>query len=466
MKTNCNESSQTDHSIESGSSNKRSRHHKSRPYLKKANKQYDTAPRFFKNVTVPQIYSLNMDRTLSVLNIPLDMHPEELYTLFSKTGLVISTFIPQIDCGSAKRYGEVIMGSWRHCKQAINKLHDISVRGFKMEIYLKQPNIKYPLGLPVNEHAPLWPLSEGQYSAFWTSRVHAVGHYSYSAPSCPIDQPYAVSYPIYWNPEDEMHSYFIKNLANEQTMHVRDRRYFSRDEYIEGIPDFQIGNDSEHYDEYAYNDASSCCLTSDDISVIVSGEDEYDKSDITKDNIDDDDLSSTGTIQYSKLHIPTSSSSYITRECVVSESTEAIDPCSLSVRNLDDDIITCKEDLNVLFSVHGTIRQSSLETFPNSGISKGFGFVVFMSSESAIRARDALDGIVIGKKRLVVSFAENRTIEDLTYTGVSMTNDAISSPEDQFPSSSTSPHASSGWESSSIEHDAEHDLSGFGKMKI
>lgn len=46
-------------------------------------------------------------------------------------------------------------------------------------------------------------------------------------------------------------------------------------------------------------------------------------------------------------------------------------------------------------------------TEPKTGKSKGFGFVSFDKPESAAKAKEAMDGFLIEKKKLSVTFKQN-----------------------------------------------------------
>jgi CUG-BP- and ETR3-like factor len=49
-----------------------------------------------------------------------------------------------------------------------------------------------------------------------------------------------------------------------------------------------------------------------------------------------------------------------------------------------------------LFSPYGNVISARVMTEPRSGKSKGFGFVSFDKPESAAKAKEAMDGFLIG----------------------------------------------------------------------
>ncbi|CCJ29950.1 unnamed protein product [Pneumocystis jirovecii] len=108
--------------------------------------------------------------------------------------------------------------------------------------------------------------------------------------------------------------------------------------------------------------------------------------------------SSTASVTFSTSSIPTS---------IVPESLPA-DPKNLYIKNLDDDIISHPSDIETLFKPYGTIVSSHLAVVPGTGISKGYGFVAFSKAEEAIKAKKSLDGSMVGRKRVFVSWAERR----------------------------------------------------------
>ena len=89
------------------------------------------------------------------------------------------------------------------------------------------------------------------------------------------------------------------------------------------------------------------------------------------------------------------------------------DPCNLFVKNLDDEVIVNQRDLENLFSEYGTITSAFLATYAPKdssflAISKGFGFVAFSRPQEADLAKEKMNGCIIGRKKIFVSYAEKK----------------------------------------------------------
>lgn len=113
---------------------------------------------------------------------------------------------------------------------------------------------------------------------------------------------------------------------------------------------------------------------------------------------------------------PTKSSSHTSFEVltasVIPETTDPADPANLYIKNLDDAVISDAEDLKLLFVPYGPVTSSFLSTYPGSGISRGYGFVAFVKPEDAAAAKTKMNGTMVGKKRVFISYAERK--EDRT----------------------------------------------------
>ncbi|WBW70865.1 RNA-binding protein Mug28 [Schizosaccharomyces osmophilus] len=86
----------------------------------------------------------------------------------------------------------------------------------------------------------------------------------------------------------------------------------------------------------------------------------------------------------------------------------APDPCNIFVKNIDDDVVGNSEQFEEFFSQFGRVKSCVLASYPNTGISKGHGFVSFNHPSEAMQAISYLNNTYVGKKRIFVSFAEKK----------------------------------------------------------
>lgn len=63
------------------------------------------------------------------------------------------------------------------------------------------------------------------------------------------------------------------------------------------------------------------------------------------------------------------------------------------------------EDLRKAFEPFGEIREAVVVRYPDTGRSKGFGFVEYATTEEATAALEALDGKEIAERAIKVSYA-------------------------------------------------------------
>lgn len=66
------------------------------------------------------------------------------------------------------------------------------------------------------------------------------------------------------------------------------------------------------------------------------------------------------------------------------------------------------EDLRNTFSPYGEVVSAVVVKFPDTGRSKGIGFVEFSSTEEATKAKEAVDGQEISGRAVKVDFARPR----------------------------------------------------------
>ncbi|WBW71813.1 poly(A) binding protein Crp79 [Schizosaccharomyces osmophilus] len=258
--------------------------------------------------------------TLTVMNIPAEMTPIDLYNYFKAVGTVKGTAVSQFTDQKGDRYGEVIMDSLEACKSAIHVLSGSHFNGSKLDVSMKK--VAYPNNRALNltpSTESLWPFPQENYG-----------------------------------------NAFCKNDANNNGM-----------TWMMGSPTkerYQWGSSAEQLDISTYS-----------------------KNNIPRNNNALPSISQWESLQASSMH------------------SAPVDPCNLYVKNLDDTVISTKDQLEAIFSPFGNITSSMLACYPNSGISKGYGFVAFHRIEEAIAAKERLNGAMIGKKRIFVCFAERKT---------------------------------------------------------
>ena len=66
------------------------------------------------------------------------------------------------------------------------------------------------------------------------------------------------------------------------------------------------------------------------------------------------------------------------------------------------------QELNDIFSEHGTVSSAKVIMDRDTGKSRGFGFVEFADSEQAEAAMKALDGAELSGKKMTVKKAEDK----------------------------------------------------------
>lgn len=66
------------------------------------------------------------------------------------------------------------------------------------------------------------------------------------------------------------------------------------------------------------------------------------------------------------------------------------------------------EDLRAAFAEYGEIVSASVLRYPDTGRSKGFGFVEFQTTEEAEKAKAGVDGKEIAGRAVKIDFARAR----------------------------------------------------------
>lgn len=87
---------------------------------------------------------------------------------------------------------------------------------------------------------------------------------------------------------------------------------------------------------------------------------------------------------------------------------------NLYIKNLEPHITN--NDLTQLFRKFGRIISARVMTNPQTGQSKGYGFVSFGKTEEAAAALHEMDGTMLGNRPLVVAYHEPRKPRPTTTT--------------------------------------------------
>lgn len=112
-----------------------------------------------------------------------------------------------------------------------------------------------------------------------------------------------------------------------------------------------------------------------------------------------------------EVETPTKSSTKPAFEMIpegVPETSKPADPANLFVKNFDDDIVSDPDDLKKLFEPYGPVASAHLAMIPGTNRNIGYGFVAFAKADDAATAKRKLNGSMVGKKRLFVSYAERK----------------------------------------------------------
>ncbi|KAK9240116.1 hypothetical protein V1525DRAFT_396032 [Lipomyces kononenkoae] len=368
-------------------------------------------------------YGSESSRLLIVANIPHDMYPEDLYRLFSRFGAVTSLVIHEQMDEYGRRYGDVLMASSSFAKQALESLHGMDVRGYVLDVNYKPSGAQQPAVVPLMYWAQpeTGPASQPiMYPRYATMPIPNYG------------PQYAMPFTVYWNPSTG--DYYPC--------------YASAPEYFYPGAEYQTYGTYSHYQPYSARprtpsarsgrpiqseDADDGTDTEPEITSIPSSP-RSDESGINSPDSRHTDgrHSVVGTVNYRpsrpvsrvrSLTFDTDSdgrpiihthraygrqSTLKAGDKAIPDVLKPIDPCNLFVKNLDDTVITGTEQLKGLFASFGDIFSAHLATYPNTSVSRNFGFVAFRSPDDALKAKEAMDGKLIGKKRIFVSFAERK----------------------------------------------------------
>ncbi|KAK9254241.1 hypothetical protein V1507DRAFT_456026 [Lipomyces tetrasporus] len=369
-------------------------------------------------------YGPEPSRLLVVANIPLDMYPEDLFRLFSRFGAVTSLVIHDQMDEYGRRYGDVLMTTSAFAKQALEGLHGVDVRGYTLEISYRPFGTSQPAAVPLMYWAQPEPGSAPQ----------AVMYPRYATMPMPNYAPqYAMPFPVYWNPAT---GDYYPCYASPQEYYYAGGEYPTYTGYsqYQSYSVRQRTPSARDARPVRHDDADDDTDTEPEIASIPSSP-TSDASDIGSPDSRRSDArhSVVGTVNYRPSR-PAPRARSLTFDAdsdgrpiiqthraygrqvspvkvvekTIPDVLKPIDPCNLFVKNLDDTVIITTEQLKGLFVSFGEIFSAHLATYPNTSVSRNFGFVAFRSPDDALKAKEAMDGKLIGKKRIFVSFAERK----------------------------------------------------------
>ncbi|KAH0606140.1 uncharacterized protein H6S33_003801 [Morchella sextelata] len=460
-----------------------------------------------------------MSKALYVANLPIDMSPKELFTLFSEVGLVEGCYIFPYADSANRRFGDIVMSSFYCAQKACEAFDGTVIRGCVLAVSYKthpgpdvnhnspppmQFNPAYPPPLPqpfppsfpqqfqqpVNFGPPMYhpgPFGpQGQQMA-WLPQNYGPSNPNMVASASMI--PFAHQFPplqnmAQYSPFNVMspispQGFEIQHIGGMSPpgsppfqsfqdpitgwqgqipprailgRHYHNRRYNGRGGRMNNRLPANFSNTEHHR---STSNSSSTTLASHgydrprfDGTVTVNGS--FMGSTITSEsyrspppviggsftsscetpsrnsfdgNTSESDKDSTPspvvirTLPDPKLgpETPTKSSSHPTvfvalSAPIIPETTDPADPANLYIKNLDPSIISTGEDLKKLFEPFGTVSSFVLATYPNTSISRGYGFVAFLKPEDAIAAKAKLDRSIVGSRRVFVTWAETKEV--------------------------------------------------------
>ncbi|KAL7270634.1 hypothetical protein RUND412_006652 [Rhizina undulata] len=468
-----------------------------------------------------------MSKVLHVANLPMDMSPKELFTLFSEIGNVEGCYIYPFGDPFGRKFGEVIMGSFYFAQKASEAFNGHNLRGYILEVSYKSdagiafgpqmgpnpgpqmgPNMGPTMGpnmgpnmpagnfpqfqIPANVAPPLYfplipPAMPPASPQTWPQQIFgpipqpglppmippAFMQAPNGAPMLPLNacsgpapipvhlmefQP-VQQFPMGGSPPPPPQSFGwtgppVPRPYNSGKPFRRQYRTMSMRSYATTeIPGTELRS-------RCISNSSSTTLVSTGYERAVEGplivNGSYGVAFTTpsptlgafKEEVAGSDKESTPSpviasstqdavyreeLQSDSLHQP---AFQVLAPAVIPETTKPSDPANLFIKNLDDEIVSDSEDLKKLFEPFGPVASAHLATYSDSGISRGYGFVAFTKAEDAATAKTKINGTMVGRKRVFVSYAERkeersqRLKEIFANKGVSSQSDSSENGED------------------------------------
>ncbi|KAG4305540.1 hypothetical protein PORY_001096 [Pneumocystis oryctolagi] len=404
------------------------------------------------NTHVNQNY---MSKILSVFNLPYEMTPKDLFCLFSELGRVEGAFIYNVVDNRGRRVGEVAMGSFYHAKKALESLNNTTLNGYILELAFKPPTLPTPQFItPINSsHSMMYAPPNSIYSTWqYPPPAYSIPNPTpipWSYASTPIDEAMAgLSFYEDTNVMNSRRNSLTSSVASAGYAHIYEQQKANIDHAIPlgmgtpqdgfmfydpmtGLPipmqpprstvneiqDVNIPTTTapvtvNHSSVPLTTKKAETTTTTAMTTVSNTAKSTTPGTSVASQNAKTESTQSTAP-GVTATNSPNSSSTFMSfntssiSTSIVPESHPA-DPKNLYIKNLDDDIISHPSDIETLFKPYGTIVSSHLAVVPGTGISKGYGFVAFSKAEEAIKAKKSLDGSMVGRKRVFVSWAERR----------------------------------------------------------
>ncbi|KAK9452256.1 uncharacterized protein V1518DRAFT_410750 [Limtongia smithiae] len=370
-------------------------------------------------------------QTVVVLsNLPFEVTPEGLYKIMSEYANVFSVLIHDQPDENGKRYADAVICTMAGARQVCEIFHGEDMQGHLLDVRIKAqipaqyvPMIYWPHEsaggvLPpfavgpqrygMISSMPMIPMQQYDmptYPLLWNA---ATGSYvSYQGPPPAMPQTYDPSFfagdqpgygslpPVTSVPLDVQQQMLMAELRDANSSRSEALQHLVQNDVRQVIEQFPMNNEQFALNEqYSVNEAPTL---EEFVAPVLSR--------MRSNTVDvDSDGRPIVTTPFSYSY---GKSSPITRSrSALLENGDELR--NLYIKNLDERYITSTDDLRALFEEYGEIESVNLITYPNSSLSRGFGFVLYRFADSAAKARTSLDGKMIGTKRIHVSHAEQR----------------------------------------------------------
>jgi len=407
-----------------------------------------------------------LSKALNVSNLPPDMGPKQLYSLFEEIGPVEGCYVFPIADSAGRRYGHIVMTSFYFAQKAVELLNHRLLGEHVLEVSYKTSNGTGEVPPPSEPSSP--PLVSavppqmqqqqqqmfGPHPSFNQHTQHAqpfrnppsqtgwaqngmgnnVAHrpfggvqqlpYGASAPHMmpsygghrtpTFSQPHASDSPPFGHtPSPPMHGMRWQQSSEQKQLPG------SRNSHrLDVLPGLHANNYGRQHYRQEYADSLNSELQSRSVSNSTVGSNGTMATSVFPteesfkqecENSPPENKDNKESAANSSAHTGMGQSNFETlTPPVIPEAKKPTDPCNLFIKNLDDCVISTSEDLKNLFEPFGQVASAHLATYPESKVSRGYGFVAFAKAEDAAKAKDKINNILVGKKRVFVSYAERK----------------------------------------------------------